>query len=149
MNVISRTFNTKYTYEMPFWRYDLQTKFEQRNMLLTWIYKVASKIISKLPLNPFFPFVSMGLFLAISLIISWTIYLSCKPTSLGLNSTWFVLANVVNSRSMVLLPAWNKIKRRVRKQKFRKGTDSINNGLWILNEIMSSTVAYKVKKRYM
>lgn len=48
---------------------------------------------------------SIGLFLAISLIISWTIYLSWKPASLGVSSTWLVLDNVVSSRSIVLLPA--------------------------------------------
>lgn len=61
---------------------------------------------SGLPLKPFFPLVSTGRFFAISFITSWTTYLSWNPASLGFNSMWYVLDNVVSSRSIVLVPAW-------------------------------------------
>lgn len=49
---------------------------------------------------------SIGLFFAISLMTSWTTYLSWKPASLGFISTWWALDNIANSISSVLVPVW-------------------------------------------
>lgn len=78
----------------------------KRKRQMSTIFNIRKR--KNLPLNPFLPLVSIGLFLAISLMISWTTYLSWKPASLGFISTWCVLDNIFNSSSSVLLPACMK-----------------------------------------